>query len=131
LYVLNEGPGAAQPEFVVLFPSPTANHGSPQLSAEQLVQIPEQSWIEFDPEQGVEKLWLVFSADVVPELEAVKVYANPQSRGLIADAAQNRAVQNFLNTAAVSKTSADKGESVTTLKAVGKVLVYPIKLEHH
>jgi serine/threonine protein kinase len=131
LYVLNEGPGAAQPEFVVLFPSPTANHGSPQLSAEQLVQIPEQSWIEFDPEQGVEKLWLVFSADAVPELEAVKVYANPQSRGLIADAAQKRAVQNFLNTAAVSKTSADNGESVTTLKAVGKVLVYPIRLEHH
>lgn len=131
LYVVNEGPAAAQPEFVVLFPSPTANHGSPQLSAEQSVQIPEQSWIEFDPEQGVEKLWLVFSPDAVPELEAVKVYANPQSRGLITDAAQNRAVQNFLNAASVSKTSAEKGDTLTTLKATGKLLVYPIKLEHH
>jgi serine/threonine protein kinase len=130
LYVLNEGPGSAQPEFVVLFPSPTANHGSPLLPPEQVVKIPEQSWFQFDPHQGVEKLWLVFSADAVPELEAVKQFANPKTKGLITDAAQNRAIQNFLN-ASTSKPSVDKSETLTTLKTAGKQLIYPIKLEHH
>ena len=131
LYVINEGPAAAQPEYVVLFPSPTANQGSPLLTAEQLVQIPEQSWIKFDAQQGVEKLWLIFSADPVPELEAVKQFANPQNKGLIPDAAHNRAVQTLLNASSTSKPTADKGESLTTLKAIGKLLIYPIKLEHH
>jgi serine/threonine protein kinase len=130
LYVLNEGPGSAQPEFVVLFPSPTANHGSPLLPPEQVVKIPEQSWFQFDPHQGVEKLWLVFSADAVPELEAVKQFANPKAKGLVTDAAQNRAIQNFLN-ASTSKPSVDKSETLTTLKIAGKQLIYPIKLEHH
>ena len=129
-YVLNEGPGSAQPEFVVLFPSPTANHGSPLLHAEQLVQIPEQSWFRFDTQQGVEKLWLIFSADAVPELEAVKQFANPQTKGLITDVALNRAVQNFLSASGV-KPSADRSETLTTLKTAGKVLIYPIRLEHH
>ena len=130
LYVLNEGPGSAQPEFVVLFPSPTANHGSPLLHAEQLVQIPEQTWFRFDTQQGVEKLWLIFSADAVPELEAVKQFANPQAKGLITDVAQNRAVQSFLS-GSTSKPTADKSETLTTLKSAGKQLIYPIKLEHH
>jgi hypothetical protein len=114
----------------VLFPSPTANHGSPLLHAEQLVQIPEQTWFRFDTQQGVEKLWLIFSADAVPELEAVKQFANPQAKGLITDVAQNRAVQSFLS-GSTSKPTADKSETLTTLKAAGKQLIYPIKLEHH
>ncbi|HEX7294826.1 MAG TPA: protein kinase, partial [Pyrinomonadaceae bacterium] len=85
LYILNEGPPerSTQPEFVMLFPSPTANLGSPLLVADQLVQIPEKSWIEFDEQQGTEKLWLVFSSDAVPELEAVKEFVTPTRRGLI------------------------------------------------
>jgi hypothetical protein len=129
--VLNEGPGSAQPEYVVLFPSRTANHGSPLVSAGQLVQIPEQTWFQFDTQQGVEKLWLVFSADAVPELEAVKQFANPQTKGLITDVTHNRAVQTFLNAGSAPKTGVDKGDTLTTLKASGKLLIYPIKLEHH
>jgi serine/threonine protein kinase len=131
LYVINEGPATAQPEYVVLFPSPTANQGSPLLKAEQLVQIPEQSWFKFDAQQGVEKLWLIFSAEAVPELEAVKQFANPKNKGLIPDAAQNRAVQTFLNASSTSTPAADKGGTLTILKAAGKLLIYPIKLEHH
>ena len=131
LYVLNEGPDNAQPEFVVLFPSPTANHGSSLLAADQTVQIPETSWFKFDTEQGVEKLWLVFSADAVPELETVKAYANAKSRGLVTDSAQNVRVQNFLTAHATTKPAADKGDTFTTLKTSGKLLVYVVKLEHH
>ena len=47
LYILNEGPreASAPPEFVLLFPSSTANKGSPLVTAEQVVQIPGKSWI--------------------------------------------------------------------------------------
>ncbi len=131
LYVLNEGPGSTQPEFVVLFPSTTANEGSSLLSAGQVVQIPEKSWFQFDQQQGTEKLWLVFSADPVPELESVKQYANRQAKGLIPSAAENKSVQNFLTTHSTSKSESERGENLTTLKTPSNLLVYALRLEHH
>jgi hypothetical protein len=127
LYVLNEGPTTSGlPEFVTLFPSETSNKGSSFLTARDVVLIPEESWIRFDNQQGVEKLWLVFSEAAVPELEAVKQFANRQTRGLITDVAIN-----FLTNPSLSKPGAEKGETLTTVKASGKLLVYAIKLEHH
>lgn len=133
LYVLNEGPpeGSAQPEFVVLFPSSTANEGSPLLAADQVVQIPQQTWFKFDKQQGTEKLWLVFSKDAVPELEAVKEFAGKRTAGLITDSARNTAVQNFLTTHSANKPEYEKGAKQTTLKTADKLLVYAVKLEHH
>jgi serine/threonine protein kinase len=133
LYIISEGPpeGSAQPEYVILFPSTTANTGSPLLAADQVVQIPEQHWFKFDEEQGTEKLWLVFSNDAVPELEAVKEFASTRTRGLITDPAQSKTVQNFLTTHSSSKPAYEKTETLTTLKTPGKLLVYAIKLEHH
>jgi len=130
LYILNEGPASTEPQYVVLFPSSTANNGSPFLAAGQRVQIPEQSWFEFDRQQGVEKLWLVFSEDAVAELEAVKQFASKRTVGLVTDPEQNKAIQNFLSTA-TPMPAAEKSETLTTLKATGKLLVYPIRLEHH
>lgn len=132
LYILNEGPpeASAQTEFVVLFPSTTANNGSPLLAADQVVQFPEKSWIVFDKEHGTEKLWFVFSKHAVPELEAVGP-ANPQTRGLITDATQNKTIQNFLTTHAANKPEYEKDDKQTTLKLAGNLLVYVLKLEHH
>jgi serine/threonine protein kinase len=132
LYVVNEGPTtSASPEFVTLFPSETANKGSSFLTAGDVVLIPEESWIQFDNQQGVEKLWLVFSEASVPELEAVKQFANRKTRGLITDVTLNKNVQNFLTNPSLSKSGAEKGETLTTVKAAGKLLVYAIKLQHH
>lgn len=133
LYILNEGPpqSSAQPEFVMLFPSPTANLGSPLLVANQEIQIPQKSWIQFDKQQGTEKLWLIFSSDAVPELEAVKEFVNKQTRGVITDAARSEAVRNLLSTHSAQTTTAEKGDTETTLKSPGKLLIYAVKLEHH
>ena len=132
LYVLSEGPTtSATPEYVVLFPSETANKGSPFLNAGQVGQIPEQSWLKFDEQQGVEKLWLVFSEDAVPELEAVKQFANRKTKGLITDVTLNKKVQNVLTNPSLPKPGAEKGETLTTVKAAGKLLVYAVRLEHH
>ena len=132
LYILNEGPTpSAAPEFNVVFPSSTANQGSSLIAAQQVTQIPGQSWLRFDAQQGTEKLWLVFSEDAVPELEAVKEFAGPQTQGLIADPTRNKAVQQFLKTHSETKATVEKGERLTTLNSSGKLLVHAIKLEHH
>ena len=131
LYIFNEGPPeqSKPTEFVVLFPTPTANKGSPLLAADQVVQIPEKSWFEFDKQQGTEKLWLVFSADAVPELEAIGA-ANPQTAGLITESSRNRVVQNFLSTHSANKPLSEEGDA-TTLKSPGKLLVHVLKLAHY
>ena len=132
LYILNEGPVATSaPEFNVVFPSSTANKGSSLIAAGQVTQIPESSWLKFDAQQGTEKLWLIFSEDVVPELESLKEFASRQTQGLITDPAANKVVQDFLNTHSGSKPTIEKGERLTTLKSPGKLLVHAIKLEHH
>ena len=133
LYVLSEGPREAsgQTQFVTLFPSTTANKGSSLLPADQVVQIPEASWFRFDRQQGTERLWLVFSSDAVPELDALREFASTRTAGLVTDLAKNRAVQNFLTQHSAEQAKAEKGDAQTTLQAPGKLLVYPVKLEHH
>ena len=133
LYVLNEGPrnGSATPQFVVLFPSPTANKGSSELAFNSEIQIPQATWFTFDEEQGVERVWLIFSKDAIPEFDALKQFASPKTRGLITDPAQNKLVQDFLATQTTNKPKVERGDTLTTLMSSDNVLVYPLKLEHH
>jgi serine/threonine protein kinase len=135
LYILNEGPEATDgaPSIVVLFPSPTANGGSSFLAENEPVQIPQQGWFQFDQEEGTEKLWLVFSANTEPELEAVKGFANAKDRGAINDLVLGRRVREFLKTHLAAKTTLENndGRKQTTIKAQGDLLVQLISLEHH
>jgi hypothetical protein len=131
LYILNEGPAAGTPEYNIVFPTPTANNGASLLPAGEMVQIPKESWLRFDTQQGVEKLWLVFSENSLPELESAKQFAGTKTGGLITDPALNKSLKSFLDVHSTSKPTVEKGESLTTLKATGHVLVYAVKLEHH
>jgi hypothetical protein len=134
LYVLNEGP-ATETEttgLVTLFPSPSANRGSGQLAANQPLQIPEQSWLILDQEQGTEKLWLVWSAQTVSELEAVKEFVNEKDQGAISDPEKARAVQEFFtkHAGAEPQREEDRLRKRVTVKAKGDVLVTHVELEH-
>ena len=133
LYVLNEGPTTASeaPEFNVVFPSSTANKSSSAVSANQVVQIPEQSWLQFDEQQGIETLWLIFSNEAVPALEPVREFANTRSQGLITDPSLNKVIQSFIKSNANPRPASERGETLTTVKSSGNLLIYPIKLEHH
>lgn len=135
LYILNEGPSprGGSSSFVVLFPSATANNGSSYLAQNQPVEIPQQSWFQFDAEEGTEKLWLVFSVDPVPEMEAVRQFANPKDQGIIKDAGLKAGVQEFLRAHSGAKTMLEKDDELkeTSLRIAGTVLVHAIKLEHH
>jgi serine/threonine protein kinase len=135
LYILNEGP--AEPgrsgAYVILFPSPTSNGGGSLLGAGQQVQVPERSWIQFDAEQGTEKVWLVWSAESVPALEALKSYANPRDRGLVTDPGLNDAARDFLLTHQNPRPAASRNEDKkeVVLTSNGAILTHLLNLEHH
>jgi tRNA A-37 threonylcarbamoyl transferase component Bud32 len=131
LYLLNEGPSADNTTtYNVLFPAPSTNSGSPYLAANQKV---ETGWMVFDENQGTEKFWLVWAADAVPELEAVKGVVNPEDKGEISDAGQRKAVKQFLekHSAAELVAQKDKTKKLSNVKANGEVLVHRLELEHH
>lgn len=135
LYILNEGPTEAnQPSsFVILFPSSTTNNGLSLLGAGKQIQIPERSWLQFDAEQGVERIWLVWSSDTIPTLEALKGFANPRDRGLIGDPGLNSAVRDFLRAHQNPRPALERDEDKkeVSIKADGAILVHLLKLEHH
>jgi serine/threonine protein kinase len=135
LYLLNEGPtGDDQtPTFNVLFPSETANSGSTLLTQNQEIQIPEQTWFRFDGQQGMEKIWLVWAEQDVPELEAVKGFANKKDRGIISSPGQRMAINQFLKAQSSPSPSVSRNEDKkeTVVKATGAILIHVIKLEHH
>jgi serine/threonine protein kinase len=135
LYLLNEGPlGADQtPTFNVMFPSTTSNEGSALLTKNQPVQIPEESWFNFDGQEGTEKIWLIWTEKEVPELEAVKGFANRKDRGVVSSPGLRTAVSEFLKAHSSSKPTVERNEDKkeTVVRAPGEILVHVIKLEHH
>ena len=130
LYILNEGPASGAPEYNIVFPTPTANKGSSLLPSSEMLLIPEESWLKFDTQQGVEKLWLVFSENALPEFDSLKQFAGTETGGLITDPSRNKSIKDFLDSQ-TSKPEVEKGATLTTVKASGQLLVYAIKLEHH
>ena len=135
LYILNEGPADnhAPSGYVILFPSPTSNDGQSRLGAGRQVQVPEQSWLQFDAERGTEKVWLVWATESVPALEALKAYANPRDRGLVGDPGLNEAVRDFLLTHQNPRPTVSQNEEKKeiVLTANGAILAHLLKLEHH
>jgi serine/threonine protein kinase len=135
LYLLNEGPAGADqtPTFNVMFPSETANNGSALLTQNQQIQIPKQSWFQFDGQQGTEKIWVVWAERDVPEMEAVKGFANSKDRGVVSSPGLRTAVNEFLKAHSSTKSSVERDEDKkeTVVRANGEILVHVIKLEHH
>ncbi|HKO95649.1 MAG TPA: protein kinase [Pyrinomonadaceae bacterium] len=131
LYLLNEGPAAADTTtYNLLFPVPSTNSGSPYVPANQKI---ETGWMVFDQNQGTEKFWMVWAAEAVPELEAVKGVANPKDKGEITDNSQRRAIEQFLkkHSSAEAVVGKDKTKKQSSVKATGNILVHHLELEHH
>jgi hypothetical protein len=136
LYIFNEGPprNGEAPPLNVLFPSPTANNGLSLVSSGQSIEIPKESWFRFDQEAGTEKLWLVWSAKSIAELEATKEFANDKDLGVIGSPGLDRSVKDFLSkTHSASKPTVEKDDASkeTRVKANGDIVVHVLALEHH
>jgi serine/threonine protein kinase len=136
LYIINESPSVAgqATSLNTLFPTPTANQGSSLLSAGQTVRIPDHDdGFVLDKEQGKEKLWLIWAASELTELENLKRWVNPTDAGEIKDAAQVESLRNFLAThsAAKPEVTPDETTKQTKVKINGDILVKLVKLEHY
>jgi serine/threonine protein kinase len=132
LYVINEGPEPRNglPSYNVLYP---LGGGSAEVAANQRVESPSRQTrgYTFDQEAGTEKMWMIWATAPVPELENVKVVANPQDKGVITNPAQATALQDFFKRHASPKPSFEKDRKRTIVKANGDVLVNLVELEHH
>lgn len=131
LYLLNEGPAAGDSiTYNLLSAASAKNSNLPPVTANEKI---ETAWMVFDEHQGTEKFWIVWAAQAVPELEAVKGVINPEDKGEIGNADQARAVRRFLEDHASEKPEAQKdaGKKQTNLKGKGDVLVHLLELEHH
>jgi serine/threonine protein kinase len=129
LYVLNESPDQGEP-LSILFPSPTTNQGSAFLAENTVITIPDASWFRLDSERGREKVWLIWSANTVAELEALRRFANPTDRGVITDANLNQEALKFIQK---PNATAQRNETVeqTTILSTKPSIVHLITLEHH
>jgi len=131
LYLLNEGAADGNAvTYNVLFPEAKTNNGSPRVTTDQKLQT---AWMRFDDHQGTEKFWIVFSPTPVKELEAVTDKVSDRDQGEIKDAAQARALRDFLQKHSSPKpeVTKDSVKKQTTVKAKADVLVNYIELEHH
>jgi eukaryotic-like serine/threonine-protein kinase len=136
LYIINESPAVEgeATSFNILFPSPTSNQGSAQIPAGRLVRIPDHdSGLVFDEEQGTEKLWLIWAAEGVTELDALKNRATPQEMGAIKDTAQIDGLRAFLAEHSIVEPQVTRDEpgKRTTVTMKGDILVKLIKLQHY
>lgn len=136
LYLVNEGPPSGSdptPTFNVMFPTETANNGSAVLQEKQQIQIPEDSWFVFDEQQGTEKIWLVWAEKEVPEMEAVKGFANERDRGVVSSPGLRASLNQFLKEQSSAKPvvgrNADTKE--TAVRSTSEILIHSINLEHH
>ncbi len=130
LYLLNEEPAGRESPYVLLFPIPSHHNGSALLVANERFQT---DWYVFDDQPGTEQFRLVWAAQPVPELEAVRKVVNATAKGRISDPAQARAVRAFLQQHLSSpiESTKDPQNKQTNVRGPGAVLVTLVELEHH
>jgi eukaryotic-like serine/threonine-protein kinase len=136
LYIINESPPVTgqTSSFNILFPTPTTNQGASQLAAGKTIRIPDHDdGFVLDEEQGEEKLWLIWAAREVTEMEPLKRWANPDDIGEIKDTEQIQTLRKFLaaRSAKEPRFTRDEKSKQTIVKMTGDILVKLVKLQHY
>ena len=129
-YLLNEEPAAGGAlGYRLLFPSPSINDGSAQTAAAQPIRT---GWYLLGERKGTERLWLVWAAQAVNELEAIKGVVNPEDKGVISGPAKLEAVRELLNRSAQMKSAVtiDPQSRRTDITSRSDLLLHLLKLEH-
>lgn len=133
LYVVNEGPVPrdGMTSYNILYPT---FGGSAEVAGGTTVSIPPRDGpgFTFDEEEGTEKMWLVWAKAPVPELEAVKRFANPNDRGVITGPAEIGALGRFLKERGADKPqiTEDAAGEETIARGTGDTLVVLQPLKH-
>lgn len=131
VYLLNEGPSPNNSNgFTILYPDSSSQNSRAQIPGDKTIQT---GWYVFDQNPGTEKMWRVWAAKPVSELEAARRSFNLKDKGFISDPAASRAVQEFLTThsAAKPELEQDAVKKQTTAKVKGDLLLNLLELQHH
>jgi class 3 adenylate cyclase len=130
LYLINEGPKSdGSVGYWVLYPTPEDRSGTPQLKANQ--QVETRRWNKFDENAGTEKVWIIWSEEHLPQLDAlVKDAASRKFE--VTGGAQIAALRSVIDDRQLPerKLEVDKDNERVTLKVRGKILVHPLELSH-
>jgi serine/threonine protein kinase len=128
LYVINEE--VSTKKLTVLFPITINNRGSAEIRANGFFPLPK---IVFTKSKGLERFWLIWSYIPVPELEAIKKWANPDDLGVIRNTIQAISLKEYLEKHSAIKpdTSIDEKNKQKQFKIKGKgeVVVGSIELD--
>ncbi len=125
LYILNEGPNprGGRPSYNLLFPAP--GNAAPLEANEQTTVS-----LYFDEQAGRERLWMLWAAEPLDQLEAVRYLANEKNQGAITEPAQIRRLQDLLASHSASPVSHVVGERGISLRGTSQVLAKSVVLEH-
>lgn len=131
LYIVNEGPDSTidKPDVNGFFPDLRVRNGSARLEAGQEFAT---GYLQLDDQTGKERLWLVWAADPIPELEGIKKWVNTTDRGHVKDLQQARAIALFMKKYDRGNATVQTDDQLksTVLRGTGKILVRLIELEH-
>lgn len=129
LYLIYEEEAAGGSGYYLLFPAPGVNNLSSEVKAGRQVATDENV---FEEKGGVEKVWVVWSARQIDELEEmIRLWANQPDQGKIKDASKAGFVRGLLERkegAALAET--DMENERMNLRSKGEVLIYLLKLRH-
>jgi serine/threonine protein kinase len=131
LYLINEGPAKAGISYWLLFPMPSVNDASAKIEANQKMAT---GWFKFNENTGDEKIWVLWSAQPISELETLKAdVLNPEEQGEIRNPLQRDTVRRLLTTLNQSKSESqeDRVKLQTEVKGRGRSLIHLIELSHH
>ena len=132
LYLLNVGPGKTGAlEYNILFPLPQNDRLDAKLAANQTMQ---SDWLQFVEQTGVEKLWVIWSAQPIPELDSIfnQAASNKKDPGMVVDAAQIALIDAYLkkyDPQRVEKID-ELSKNLTSLKGWGDIVVNLVELRH-
>jgi len=136
LYILNLGPLTESTDaFNVLFP-PLVTGASSSIGAGQTVRFPSgEHWLQFDKQQGTEKLYLVWTAEPVETLEQAasgRTGDKVNDIVVIKDPAAVAALSKLLGGMGESKAlEKDVVNKQTIVRSPNKALAHLVLLEHH
>jgi len=131
LYLINEGPAKNGISYWLLFPMPSVNGASAKIEANQTMATGR---LTFNENTGDEKIWVIWSAQAIKELEALKAdVLNPTEQGEIRNPQQRDIVRRLLTTFTQSKSAdqEDRNNQQTAVTGRGDNLIHLVELKHH
>jgi len=133
VYLLSVGPGKdGTPEYNILFPLPGVGASSAQIGANKILKSRRLTFVD---QTGLEKLWIIWSVQEIPELNTIFSNAahDENNPGTITSDDEIAKVETYLallRDTAHSQVSPNKENKRTSVKGRGDILVAVVELPH-